>query len=1463
MRPIRLFPFSLLVISMGLFLPAASGQVVINEIMYNPDDNEQGRDDYYEWVEVHNTGSGTVNLSGWKLRDEDPTNPPFVIPSNTEIGPGGYLVICRNFSFIYLTYGITNAVGNFAGNFRLGNEGDTVTLLDAYDSVVDQVTYNDHYPWPFQPDGGGPSLERINPLAASNDPHNWAGSIPASEFGTPGRENSLFSDGTAPPVAINEIHYHPASNSGDEEYVELLSTSDTPVDLGGWKFTNGISFEFPVGTTVDSSDPLVVCKNEEWIRANYEINNVIGDFAEDSSLDNAGETIVLRDAAGRLVDFVAYADEEYWPILPDGHGPSLECINPNLPNNDAANWTSGPLKQKWVHLESPAALPTGDLLYIYLNGEGEVLLDDVALLPEGGGDNLIPNGDFEAGDAGWVKYGNHSTSARIATAAHSGTACMKLVSTGDGGGGEWRNYIGITIPGISVSQRYILSLWARPVSGETRLTARLANSRATEGISITADIARGGFVSTPGSQNEASAGNIPPFIYHVQHSLSVPTSGNSVTIVAAIAARVRDFEEDGSLSSAHVSSVRVEYAIGEEWFSVPMYDDGLHDDDLPGDGEFGAQLPGQPCFSIVRYRIVAEDDQGAVSLSPDPDDLRSTYAYFCHDTQCYGDGGAPTLPVYFLYVSDENLLRLEQLGSRDDYVPATFVYDGHVYDGVSVRWYGSFSERVATRKRNWRVRFNPWETMDGLGSLILLGGDYDDPKLRGSASLREALTQQVFRYTGCAYSETQYVLLQLNNSYYGLTLRIERPDTDYLERNRRDRDGDLFQAQSLPGQPPSNMSVLSSYDDYVFAYDRKTNRLEPHDTLISLIEGLETTPEDQMQTFLEENLDVEKYASYLAGVAMAQNWISPARDYYLFSKSVLNEASELQLAVPWEVMPWGGEHNWERPTLPVLNGTVGQNEYSLPNLLATRFLAQPALQEQFATRLRQLLDTTFTEPHLFSVLTLLQSRIRTAAETDRSYWWPEADSLARHVAALKTNVSARRDFLYRWLDGIEGPNQPENGSPADGAPYVSDPVTLVATEFFGIPGSTHQSSQWQIRDEEGLYSSAIWDSGEDPANTTSVTVPSGMLPEDRTYFWRVRYKDDANRWSLWSDETSFTVRPDTIPPSIVSVFCLPEVDDEVAVAFSEPVDPVSAENTSNYLLNDTESPTGVSLSPDGLTLTLSVSPGTPLYSLTVSDIADRALPPNVIPPGTKVSIQVWASYRAKINFQPESEPVPSGYTKDTGAPFDDGRGYGWTTAITDLALVRNVQADPRLDTILPFGGGDCAWELAVSSPAKYRVTVCIGDAASDSIYNLAIEGIRVVSGLYLPANEFREVTAEVDVTDGRLTLYGGDVYRSTRVAYLHVLSGASVFRVTNLAPNGADPDWLDITWPHSEGADYRIHWAEGLASWNAFTPSPGDMIIDGQAGTVTWTDKGTSPGMGGVAPGQAAKRFYRVELLTQ
>lgn len=165
--------------SSGSIVVAASpNDVIINEIMYNP--NTGNQDD--EFIELYNTTGSNIDLGGWSFSAGITLN----FASGTIIEANDYLVISPNIPQTLTTYGVVSSA-SYAGT-NLSNGGETVTLIDASSNIIDTVNYDDAPPWPTSPDGTGHSLELNGTMLDNSDPANWGGSV--SNGGTPLAQNS-------------------------------------------------------------------------------------------------------------------------------------------------------------------------------------------------------------------------------------------------------------------------------------------------------------------------------------------------------------------------------------------------------------------------------------------------------------------------------------------------------------------------------------------------------------------------------------------------------------------------------------------------------------------------------------------------------------------------------------------------------------------------------------------------------------------------------------------------------------------------------------------------------------------------------------------------------------------------------------------------------------------------------------------------------------------------------------------------------------------------------------------------------------------------------------------------------------------------------------------------------------------------------------------------------------------------
>ncbi len=203
--------------------------LVINEIMYNVFSF-----DTLEFIEIHNYGTTAVDMEGFSISG---VNYNFV--TSTIIDAGGYFVVCNNAAAFQSAFGMSPA--EWPGGQGLNNTGETITLSDASDNVIDEVTYSDAFPFPMEPDGFGPSLELCDPLQDNSNGVYWLPSMASTGYmidtvelmASPGMMNTVMCPTVINPTLSfigNSATYNEDAGTVTVE-VEIINGNDMPTNV--------------------------------------------------------------------------------------------------------------------------------------------------------------------------------------------------------------------------------------------------------------------------------------------------------------------------------------------------------------------------------------------------------------------------------------------------------------------------------------------------------------------------------------------------------------------------------------------------------------------------------------------------------------------------------------------------------------------------------------------------------------------------------------------------------------------------------------------------------------------------------------------------------------------------------------------------------------------------------------------------------------------------------------------------------------------------------------------------------------------------------------------------------------------------------------------------------------------------------------------------------------------------------
>ena len=126
-------------------------------------------------------------------------------------------------------------------------------------------------------------------------------------------------------VVFNEVQYNPAGTKESLEFVELYNQNVVNVDMSGWSLDGGVQFTFEEETVIDGNGYLVIASDIAALKEATAMAEVLGPYQ--GQISNGGETLILRNRSGRVMDEITFGDRHPWPVAADGSGASMAKID--------------------------------------------------------------------------------------------------------------------------------------------------------------------------------------------------------------------------------------------------------------------------------------------------------------------------------------------------------------------------------------------------------------------------------------------------------------------------------------------------------------------------------------------------------------------------------------------------------------------------------------------------------------------------------------------------------------------------------------------------------------------------------------------------------------------------------------------------------------------------------------------------------------------------------------------------------------------------------------------------------------------------------------------------------------------------------------------------------------------------------------------------------------------------------
>ena len=196
--------------------------LIINEILSDPPHSEDA-----DYVEIYNRSTNIIDLKYVKIGsggDGLPDKTAIAVTEGYQLFPGQLVALCKNRKLTEAHYQPLYP-GKLLSCDSLpaySNAEGVVQLTDLSLRTLDRLHYSDDMHYSMLSSTDGVSLERVHYEGETQDNNNWKSAAANVNFGTPGSENSQYSELLSNEDILRiEPEIFSPDNDGIEDFAEI------------------------------------------------------------------------------------------------------------------------------------------------------------------------------------------------------------------------------------------------------------------------------------------------------------------------------------------------------------------------------------------------------------------------------------------------------------------------------------------------------------------------------------------------------------------------------------------------------------------------------------------------------------------------------------------------------------------------------------------------------------------------------------------------------------------------------------------------------------------------------------------------------------------------------------------------------------------------------------------------------------------------------------------------------------------------------------------------------------------------------------------------------------------------------------------------------------------------------------------------------------------------------------------